>query len=184
MVAAIAPAGCQPAGSAGLSGIALTPPSTWRRVEPSRWMVPGTALAAWSGPEGSSLVAYRTLPIPGGSAAMIAEALANRLENLPGLQVRDKRTEPVGGTTAARVEVVAPGTGDALAASGAGTPVAPSGKNLVPTRQVTVGFVRPDDTLYLRWHVAESAYDRIAPDIRATLDSLRLAAGRKPWSSP
>ena len=146
-------------------------------------MVPGVPLAAWSGPEGSSLVVYRTLPTPGGSSATIAEALANRLENLPGLEVRDKRTETVGGATAARVEVIAPGTGDALAPSGVGTPIAPPGKTLVPTRQVTIGLVRSDATLYLRWHAPESSYDRIAPDIRATLDSLRVAAGEKASSS-
>jgi hypothetical protein len=171
--------GCQPAGSAGLSVLAITPPNSWRRVEPNPWMVPGVRVTAWSGPEGSSFVVYQTLPIPGGSAATLAEGLANRLENLPGLEVRDKRTETVGGMTAARVEVVAPGTGDTLAPSGAGTPIAPAGKSLVRTRQVTIGFVRTEATLYLRWHAPESSYDRIAPDIRATLDSLHLAAGGK-----
>ena len=175
--------GCQPAGSSGLSGLALTPPTSWRRVDPSAAMVPGVPLAAWSGPEGSSLVVYRALPAPGGSAATIVEALANRLQNLPGLEVRVKRTETVSGATAARVEVIAPGTGDALAPSGVGTPIAPAGTTLVPTRQVTIGFVRSDATLYLRWHAPESSYDRIAPDIRATLDSLRLAAGEKTAAS-
>src|SRR5206468_136750 len=125
------------------------PPASWRRVDPSARMVPGLAMAAWTGPDGSSLVVYRTLPIPGGSAATIAEGLANRLENLPGLHIRVRRTETVAGTTAARVEVVGPGSGDAMAPSGAGTPIAPAGKPLTPTHQVTLGFVRPGDTLYL-----------------------------------
>jgi hypothetical protein len=159
-VAVSACVGCQPAGSAGVPGLALTPPKTWRRIPPTAAMVPGVALAAWSGPEGSSLVVYRTLPAPGGSASTIAESLANRLENLPGLTIRDQRTETLAGTTAAWVEVTAPGTGDALTPSGVGTPVAPE--------------VRIDATLYLRWHVPESSYDRMARDIRATLDSLRL----------
>lgn len=137
-------------------------------------MVPGQALAAWSGPEGASLVVYRDLPVPGGSASMIAEALANRLDHLPGLTIRERRTEAVAGTTAARVEVTAPGTGEALAPSGAGTPIAPEGRSLVPTRQVTIGFVRDDATIFLRWHAPESSYERIRADIRATLDSLRL----------
>ena len=49
---------------------------------------------------------------PGASAEMLAEALGNRLENLPGLKLLVKRTETVAGIPAARVEVVAPGTGD------------------------------------------------------------------------
>jgi hypothetical protein len=138
-------------------------------------MVPGVALAAWSGPEDSSLVLYRTLPIPGGSAESIVEGLANRLENLPTLQLRVRRTERIAGTTAARVESVAQGTGDALAPSGIGTPVAPEGKTLLATHQVTLGFIRPNETLYLTWHVPESSFERIAPEIQATLDSLRLS---------
>jgi hypothetical protein len=166
--------GCQSAAPLERSGIELTPPGSWRRVESSAWMVPGVVLAAWVGPDGSSLVVYRTLPVPGGSATSIAEGLTNRLENLPGLQVRARRTETVAGTTAARVEVVAPGTGDAMAPSGVGTPVAPAGKSLIPTRQVTLGFVRPDVTLYVTWHLPESSYDRIAPEIQATIDTLRF----------
>jgi hypothetical protein len=176
LVAVIACMGCQPAGSAGIPGLIVSPPPTWRRIEPTAVVVPGVLLAAWSGPEGSSLAVYRDLPDPGGSPATIAEALANRLENLPGLTVRVKRTESLGGSTAAHVEVTAPGTGDALAPSGVGTPIAPEGKQLVPTRQVTIGFVRHDGTFYLRWHAPESSYDRIAPDIRATLDTLRITA--------
>jgi hypothetical protein len=183
VVAFVLTLGCGPAGSEGFPGFELAPPATWRRVEPSAWMVPGVPLAAWSGPEGSSLVVYRTLPLPGGSAATIAEGLANRLENLPGLQVRERRTETVAGRSAARVEVVAPGTGDVLASSGVGTPVAPAGKSLTPTHQVTLGFVEPDRTLYFTWHIPESSYDRTAPEIQATLDSLRFPTHGRARSS-
>jgi len=139
-------------------------------------------LAAWSGPEGSSLVIYRGLPIPGGTAATIALALSTRLENLPGVQVVERRIEQLGGVAAARVEIVAPGSGDALAPSGAGTPVAPEGTSLVPTREITLGFVRPGDTVYLTWHHPESSRDRIGPEISATIDSLRLASSWKATS--
>jgi hypothetical protein len=169
-------AGCQPAGPADRAGIAVTPPASWRHVEPSARQVPGVLLEAWAGPDGASLVLYRTLPAPGGSPGMIAEALANRLENLPELKVVVNRTEKVGETTAARVEVVAPGTGDALAPSGTGKPVAPAGKTLIPTREVIVGFHRPDATLFLAWNVPESSYARIAPDIDATLESVRFTS--------
>jgi hypothetical protein len=145
-------------------------------------MTPGSPLAAWSGPGGSSLVVYRTLPTPGGSAAAIVAGLSNRLENLPGLTVRVRRTESVADTTAARVEVVAPGTGDALAPSGTGTPVAPAGKVLVPTHQVTLGFLRPDGTLFIAWHVPETAYAQVEPDIDVTLASLRFTSNGKPSS--
>ncbi len=107
---------------------------------------------------------------------MIAEVrLANRMENLPGVRIVDRRTESVGGNTAARVELVAPGTGDALAPSGAGSFVVPEGQTLVPTRQVTLGFLSPYRTIYLRWHVPDGSNDRIAPDIRSTIASIRLA---------
>jgi hypothetical protein len=169
--------GCQPAGPLERAGVAVTPPGSWQPVKPSSWMVPGVALAAWAGPDGSSLVLYHTPWVPGGSAEMLAEALGNRLENLPELRLLVKRTETAGGMPAARVEVVAPGTGDALAASGLGTPIAPPGKTLVPTHQVTLGFPRPAETLYFTWHVPESSFGRIAPEVEATIASVRFAAG-------
>ena len=182
VVALVLTSGCQPTGSSGLPGIELAPPASWQRVQPSTWMVPGVALAAWSGPEGSSLVLYRSLPVPGGSAATLAEGLANRLENLPGLTVRERRTQTVAGQAAARVEVVAPGTGDAMAPSAAGTPVAPEDRALIPTHQVIIGLIRRDDTLYLTWHMPESSYDRIAPEIQATLESMRYTKPGRVWS--
>ena len=125
--------GCQPAGTLDRAGVAITPPDLGNPSSPCAWAVPGVALAAWAGPDGSSMVLYRILPAPRGTAAQIADALANRLENLPGLRIVVKRTESVAGTSAARIELVAPGTGDAIASSGTGTVIAPEGKSLVPT---------------------------------------------------
>ena len=165
---------CRPAGPMARAGIVVTPPASWRPVQPAAGNVPGVPLAAWAGPEGSALVLYRDLPAPAVSPAMMAEALANRLVHLPELQVVVRRTEAVGDTTAARVEVIAPGIGKALAPSGVGRPIAPEGKALVPTREVIVGFTRPNATIYLAWDVPESAYPRIEPEIKATLESCRF----------
>ena len=174
-VALIVIAGCQPAGTLERAGLAVNPPASWRPIESPTRQVPGVALAAWTGPEGSSLAIYRALPAPGCTPLMIAEALANRMENLPELRVVSKRTETVAGTTAARVEVIAPGTGDALAPSAMGTPKASEGKTLIPTRQVTIGFLRPTDTIYFSWNSPETSYSRIAPEIEATLGTIRFS---------
>jgi hypothetical protein len=163
---------CNPGTPLERSGIAVTAPASWHSVRPSTWMVPGTPLAAWSGPDESSFVVYRTLWVPSGSAEMLAVALGNRLANLPGLKLLVKRSETIAGLQAARLEVIAPGTGAALAPTGLGE--APSGPKLVPTRQVTLAFIRPTETIYLSWHTPESSYDRIEPDIRTTLQSLRF----------
>src|SRR5215218_9436653 len=81
--------GCGTAPPLESSGIVLTPPESWSPVERTRVSVPGTPLAAWSGPAGgtASLVVYRALPIPDGTAKALAEGLANRLTNLPGYRV-------------------------------------------------------------------------------------------------
>jgi hypothetical protein len=175
LVALIVIAGCQPTGALERAGLAVSPPASWRPVKSPTREVPGVALAAWTGPDGSSLAIYRALPAPGCTPLMIADALANRMENLPELRLVLKRTETVAGTTAARVEVIAPGTGDALAPSAMGTPKAPDGKALIPTRQVTIGFLRPSGTTYFSWNAPESSYDRIAPEIEATLESIRFS---------
>jgi hypothetical protein len=169
--------GCQPADALERAGIGLAPPASWRPVKPSTWMVPGVPLAAWAGPDGSSLVLYRTPWIPGGTASMLVEAMGNRLENLPELRLLAKRAETVRGAPAARVEVVAPGTGAALAATGMGVPFAPPGTTLVPTRELVLGFPRTRETLYLAWHTPASSYDRLASEIEATINSLRLDSG-------
>ncbi len=162
------------------SGIELKLPAAWQSVRATTWMVPGTPLAAWSGPDGSSLVIYRTLWVPNGSAEMLAEAQANRLENLPGTKLVVKRSETIAGVQAARLELVAPGTGDALAASGLGEPIQPPGNTLKPTRQVTLAFARPTETIYITWHMPEGSYNQIEPEIRATLQSLRFSARAVP----
>jgi hypothetical protein len=137
-------------------------------------MVPGTPLAAWTGPDGSSLVLYRTLPVPGSTATMLAEAVGNRLESLPQTELVVKQITTVGSAHAARVEAVGPGTGDALAQSGLGLPVAPQGKSLVPTRQVNFVFPRPSETICLTWHLPQRAHKRIAPDIEATVKTVQF----------
>ena len=172
--------GCERAEPLARAGITLAPPASWRPVKPDASKAPGVTLAAWTGPDGSSLIVYRTLPAPGGSAKMIEVALANRLASLPSLELVAHRTETIGEMTAARVEVIAPGTGDALAPTGTGTPIAPPGKTLFPTREVTLGFHRPDATLFLTWDVPESSYARVAGDIKATLESVRFTSRGNP----
>ncbi len=178
-IALVSVSGCLRGGRPPDQGLTLAPPSDWRAVSSSTWVVPGTPLAAWSGPDGASLVLYRRLPVPGGSAAMLAEAISNGLESLPDARLLVKKTETIAGADGARVEAVAPGTGDALAPSGLGKPVAPEGKSLVPTRQVTLAFARPSQTLYIVAHMLESAHDQIAPQFDAMLKTVRFTSTGK-----
>jgi hypothetical protein len=175
--------GCLPSGSPDGGGVTLTPPSHWRATDPSSRLVPGRPVAAWSGPENSVLVVYKTLPMPGGTAAQAAHALATRLENLPGLTVVVNRTETIGGETLGRIEVVGPGTGDQLAPSSVGVAVAPPGQSLVPTRQITIFIVRPAETIQLSWSLPESAHEKLAADVQATLESIRFTPGASSWQS-
>jgi hypothetical protein len=165
--------GCEPSSPLEAAGLgALAPSEGWRSEGPNTYSVPGKILAAWSGPEGASLVAYRNLPIPDPSASALAEELAARLANLPGMTVGAVETRRVGGAEAAWVESVGPGTGDALAPSGVGVPVAPEGRTLVPTRRVALGMPRADGTVWLVWHFPDSARERLAPQVEATLNQL------------
>ena len=155
----------------------VTVPSGWQSAPANRWEVPGKPVAAWSGPGGSSLVVYRTLPVPGGKVSDLSDGLVNRLENMPGLRVVGWGAETVGGSEAARVEVVAPGTGDAFAPTGTGTPVGPEGVELKPTRRVVVSILRDSDTLTLLWHAPESGAEALSASVRDTLASLKVARG-------
>jgi hypothetical protein len=169
--------GCQPSGPLEGAGVSLSVPDSWKPVEPTRWNVPGRPLGAWAGPEGSSLVAYQTLPVPGGGAAVrVAEGLVNRLTNLPELRILGRREETIAGAPAVRIDLLAPGFGDALAPSGVGVPMPIEGKQVIPTRQATVVFARHAGSLFLTWSAPESAWSRIAPEIDATLGKLALSA--------
>jgi hypothetical protein len=170
--------GCTEATPLASAGVVLSPPAGWRKVDRSTWLVPGAPLAAWAGPGGSSLVVYRTLAIPGGKADQVLTELATRLSNLPGLKIVAQRVEKAGSLPAARVEAVAPGTGDALAPTGMGSPTAPAGKTLVPTRRILLTVPRQGDTLALVWHAPESEAVTLISQVEATLQSLTIVAGR------
>jgi len=182
LLASIA-SGCQPIGPLEGAGVALSVPDGWKPVEPTRWKVPGRALAAWSGPEGSSFVIYQGLPTPRGTAATVAEGLVNRLTNLPQLRILERKEETLAGVPSVRVDLAAPGFGDSVAPSGVGVPMAPEGKTLIPTRQATIVIARNGGPLFLTWHAPESAWPRIDADIQSTLGKFTLAADSPTASS-
>ena len=156
--------GCGPSDPLTRRGIELQPPPTWSPVEPGRFVVPGDPLAAWVGPEGASLTLFTTLRDPGATAETVLEGTANLWANGPGLN-------------AARLELVAPGTGDQLAPIGQGRPLPRTGDDrpLIPTRRVALIVPHDTFTLHLFWHLPETAREAINADIRATLASLSLA---------
>jgi hypothetical protein len=171
-------AGCGSKDLLDRAGVALTPGSGWKPAAATTWPVPGTPLAAWSGPGGASLVVYRSLPVPDGRASDIAGAIVTRLASNPGLRVVAQTEEKLSGLDAARVDIVAPGTGDALAPSGRGVPLAPGSMPLKPTRRIVVTIVRPADTLALVWHAPEASVEVLETQVRATLQSLKIDRGR------
>jgi len=175
----VLPGGCHQSDPLARCGIELRLPPTWSLVEPDRFVVPGDPLAAWVGPEGASLSLFTTLRDPGATAETILEGTANLWANSPGWsferQVVDHESIP--GVSAARLELVAPGTGDQLAPIGRGRALPRTGDNrpLVPTRRVAFIVPRDDFTLYLFWHLPETARETLNADIQATLATLSLA---------
>ena len=151
--------------------VVVSPGGSWSAIDPAKVVVPGVALHAWRGPEGSSLSISKGIPAPRATARTLRMDLASRLENLPGLNVAKSETATVGGVEAARVEVVAPGTGDVIAPSGMGKPIAPDGETLVPTHRVSVGFARPDGNYWITWHYPESASATLGPEVDSILKS-------------
>lgn len=157
--------GCQPQSALEHAGVALSLPPSWKTVPAATWPVPGSPVAAWSGPEGASLVVYsQPMPRSESSPEVVAQTIltgvANRLANLPGLTEKLRRIETWGGLPAGRLEVVGPGMGDALAPSGMGVPIAPNGKALVPTRRILVA-VPGTQTIFMVWHAPESAREAL-----------------------
>ncbi len=169
--------GCGAGAPLERAGVTVRPPADWRPVAAATWPVPGVPLAAWSGPNGASLVVYRSLPIPDGRPETLTTALVNRLEDLTALKIVSRGNEAVAGTTASRVECTASGTGDAFAPTGRGEPIVNSDKPLRPTRRVVVALLRAQDTISLVWHAPESSADALAASVRETLATLKLSQG-------
>ncbi len=156
----------------GISG--LKPSTGWSPTVRSRFIVPGDALAAWIGPDGSSLVVASTLAAPKVTAVGLARELAIRYENLPELRIVKSETKKVGGVEAAYLEVLAPGTGDALAPTGLGRPIAPEGKSLVATRRISLGFPGPSRTLWLIWHAPETSAAALKTEVESAIKDMKI----------
>jgi hypothetical protein len=165
------------------SGFSLKVPHGFQSSPVKNHPVPGRPLAAWKGPSGSALIVYKTLPVPDVSPASYVVALANRLENLPGVQVVSQDVDKIAGLDAARVYAVAPGDGGSFAPSGTGTPVSLSGKELIPTRLLTLAFLRPADTLCVAFYCPEAEYKSLRPAWEAIRKSMTLEGGSLETSS-
>ncbi len=167
-------AGCGGGTALEDAGLSLAPPEGWRPVDPTESLVTGKPLAAWTGPEGMSLVVFRELWAPGATASSLAEGLANRWVNLPGLEVEACRVATIDGRPAARVDAVAPGDGRSWAPTGTGQAVLPGGATPVPTRRVAVGVPGRKGVVWLWWQGPEAASAIGLPQVDATLATLKL----------
>ena len=102
-----------------------------------------------------------------------------RLENLPDLRIVSGSVRKIGGVEAAMVEVVAPGTGDSLAPSGLGRPIAPDGKTLMPTRRISLGIPGPDRCRWITWHSPEGEADSLKLEVESAIKNLDIVTVRQ-----
>jgi len=160
-------------------GYRVSVPAAWEPWrQPPAPVVPGEVLEAYGVPAAGtrgSLVVFRSGYVPETTAGQLLAATHYLLLNLPSLEIKAEREITVGGKPAVLVEVVADGTGGALAPTGLGKPVAPPRESLIRTRRVWVRVPRgPEDgMLEVFFHVPESEYERFAGAWSEVLASLR-----------
>ncbi len=175
--------GCGPSTPEGRAGFSIEPSPGWTKATQPVGVVPGSIIASWSGPEGATLVAFSSLPIPAPNPEALGKELATRWLNLPGVNIEGQSVATYSGLKAARVEAVGPGTGGSFVPSGIGKPVPVEGKPLIPTRMVYVSFPRGSDTLTLVWHFPESARAAIEPQVESALHSVHVVDSPQSASS-
>lgn len=158
------------------AGVAVQVPQGWEPVAPETWPVPGTALAAWRGPNRSSLVIYTTLPIPKPNALALGREMTDRLLNLTGVEVEEQGSVTLYGNLAARVQARGPGLGDCFVATSAGKASVPDGKTLETTQRVIVAIPRQQSTINLVWH--SPAAD--AETLMSTIETMMIGLSLKP----
>ncbi len=166
--------------------VTLQPPAGWHTIPLHAVPVPGQALRAWAGPSDATLVLYRTLPAPGATAVSVVSALANRLENLPGIKLLKQEPADFGSLRGMRLDVDGLGYGGRMAASSTGTFDIDQTGQLAPTREVTVAAVLQSGVYYLTWHTKTEHAAQLEPDIKATLERVRIGADPDPatYSNP
>jgi hypothetical protein len=166
--------GCGPTTPLDKAGLSISPGAGWTSIPTSSVVAPGEVIAAWSGPENSSLTVYTGLPVPGPDPEGFAKETVTLLQNMPGITEATASAPTIAGGKAARVDVLGMGDGRSFAPSGMGTPIARDGKPPLPTRKVAITFLRPGDTLTIAWHFPESARATVEPFIAAALAGLSL----------
>ncbi|WZO99513.1 hypothetical protein EP7_001120 [Isosphaeraceae bacterium EP7] len=163
----------------------VSPPKGWTPIgaKSKPLIAPGRMIAGWDGPGGSSLCVYSTLPIARPDPEALVVELATRLTNMPGLTVSRREVVKLGSTSAAMVEVTAPGDGRSLAPTGLGKPKFGDDRPQRPTRQRTYTIPAPGQTIVLAWHSPAELAASIEPDLAATLATLRLPSSTATTSS-
>ncbi len=169
--------GCVGTNTESDARLILEPGSSWEPVDRQTYLVPGTPLAAWSGPGPSALIVYRTLPVPQGSAETSRTELSNRLLNLPELEIVVDQLESHWDLEVARVEVVAPGSGTRIAPTGLGRPIL-DGVELIPTRRGEIILDQRGRRLHICWIYPESEHEQLGPLVEDLLRSSTLQTGR------
>jgi hypothetical protein len=140
---------------------ALALPAGWQPEPRSEAIVvPGDALAGWTGPEGARLVVYRTLYVPQATARSLANELATRLVNDPGVTLLQNETRRVGSHDVGCVSVE----------------VSPPGGDSPGRRRDWVCLARDDGTYWLRWDYPASARGRFEAEIDRHIESLAQLA--------
>ncbi len=173
---AVATSGCGPTTPLEKAGIKIEPGSDWTTLSRDKVMAPGDIVAAWAGPSDSRLIVYTALPIPKPDSDWYAQESVTRLTGLPGITQAKGSSQIISGSTAARVDVLGAGDGSSLAATGMGQPTSRENKPIVPTRQVTVTFFMPAQTLAVVCNFPESAEPQLAPVVHKVLTSIALDA--------
>lgn len=174
---AIGVSGCASGNPLEDAGVQVAPSAEWKPIKAKQEDLPPaprTTIAAWRGPENALFVVHRDLAIPGGDPASLETEVTTRLRNLPGLTLGEHKVETIAGRPAVKIELTAPGTGDALAPTSTGVAKDDAGRALSPTHRLTVGFVRKGDTLWLTWHYPETAAAIVKPTIERMLKSMTV----------
>lgn len=96
----------------------LTVPAPWAEAPLAAYTVPGTTRGAWSGPSGSSIVAFVQEPGQAISPRILVDASAAAMKDKLGCKVDAAEVKTVGGKKAMWLVATGKGTGGALTGQG------------------------------------------------------------------
>ena len=135
----------------------------WTEAPLAGYAVPGTARAAWSGPESASIVAFVQEPGRAFTARFLVDVSVEAMKQAIGAKVTEQEVKPIDGKPSMSMIISAQGNGAALGGGGD-----------IETVQHWIAVPREKDVVVVLLTTPESQYETLKPIFQKVVESMKV----------